>query len=204
MAPVAPELQQGWTSAWVPCPTGASLPLPEVRPVSLPAQAGAEPASTSIWSSTGCASAMSNLLAEQGIQLEVRTPGLRPLGEREDEDVDLWFGTLNLEHEHAFALTPGCRAPLLRQVWGGQQAPVAGIDAVARHGEEPGPAPCWPRCSARAGSCRCFTTGWSWRAGSACTGADDGLGWFDFRSAWLRPGGAGAGNRRQWLEGRDA
>ena len=21
----------------------------------------------------------------------------------EDEDVDLWFGTLNLEHEHAFA-----------------------------------------------------------------------------------------------------
>ena len=104
--------------------------------------------------------------------------------------MDLWLRHPQPEHEGALPPRLVAGHPL-RRVWAGQQALWQGLTQWRAHGEEPGPAPCWPRCSARAGLCRCFTTGWSWRAGSACTGADDGarLVRFSQRLAATRAGG---------------
>ncbi|MCR3965447.1 ABC transporter substrate-binding protein, partial [Aeromonas veronii] len=73
MARVAPELQRGWTSALGLLPHWReSLPLPESGPVSLPARLVLACFNQHL-EFNECASAMSSLLAEQGIQLEVRT-----------------------------------------------------------------------------------------------------------------------------------
>ncbi len=118
-----------------------------------------------------CANAMSSLLGSQGIELEVRTLDYGRWVSGEDEDVDLWLGTLNLEHAGPFAPYVWLQGtPLLRKVWGSQHELWQGLIQWRASGTEPGPAPCWQGCSSRAGLCRCFTTGWSWRAGSACTG----------------------------------
>ena len=62
---------------------------------------------------------------------------------------------------------------------------MAGIDAVACQRRRAGGPALLAEVQRQAGSCRCFTTGWSWRAGSACGVRMTASGWFDFRSAWL-------------------
>ncbi len=75
-----------------------------------------------------------------GIRLEVRTLDYGRWVSGADEDVDLWLGTLNLEHEHAFAPYAWLQGtPLLRKVWGSQQRLWQGLTQWRASGKEPGP-----------------------------------------------------------------
>ncbi len=189
MARVAPELQRGWTSALGLLPHWReSLPLPEPGPVSLPARLVLACFNQHL-EFNECASAMSSLLAEQGIQLEVRTLDYGRWVSGEDEDVDLWFGTLNLEHEHAFAPYAWLQGtPLLRRVWGGQQALWQGLTQWRAHGEEPGPRALLAEVQRQSWFVPLFH---HWLELESRVGVHGvrmtALGWFDFRSAWLKP-----------------
>ena len=189
MARVAPELQRGWTSALGLLPHWReALPAPEPAPARLPTRLVLACFNQHL-EFEECAGAMSSLLAEQGITLEVRTLDYGHWVSGADEDVDLWLGTLNLEHEHAFASYAWLQGtPLLRRVWGKRQALWQGLTQWRASGVEPGP---------RALLAEVQRQGWfvplfhHWLELESRVGVHGvrmtALGWFDFRSAWLRP-----------------
>ena len=121
MGRVAPELQRGWTSALGLLPHWReALPAPLPTSVQLPGRLVLACFNQHL-EFNECANAMSSLLAEQGIRLEVRTLDYGRWVSGEDEDVDLWLGTLNLEHAGPFAPYAWLQGtPLLRKVWGSQ------------------------------------------------------------------------------------
>ncbi|WP_429099308.1 HTH-type transcriptional regulator SgrR [Aeromonas rivipollensis] len=189
MGRVAPELQRGWTSALGLLPHWReALPAEEPKPALLPTRLVLACFNQHL-EFNECANAMASLLAEQGIRLEVRTLDYGRWVSGEDEDVDLWLGTLNLEHEHAFAPYAWLQGtPLLRRVWGGQQALWQGLTQWRASGAEPGP---------RALLAEVQRQGWfvplfhHWLELESRVGVHGvrmtALGWFDFRSAWLKP-----------------
>ena len=189
MGRVAPELQRGWTSALGLLPHWReALPAEEPKPALLPTRLVLACFNQHL-EFNECANAMASLLAEQGIRLEVRTLDYGRWVSGEDEDVDLWLGTLNLEHEHAFAPYAWLQGtPLLRRVWGGQQALWQGLTQWRASGAEPGP---------RALLAEGQRQGWfvplfhHWLELESRVGVHGvrmtALGWFDFRSAWLKP-----------------
>lgn len=189
MGRVAPELQRGWTSALGLLPHWReALPAEEPKPVLLPTRLVLACFNQHL-EFNECANAMASLLAEQGIRLEVRTLDYGRWVSGADEDVDLWLGTLNLEHEHAFAPYAWLQGtPLLRRVWGGQQALWQGLTQWRASGAEPGP---------RALLAEVQRQGWfvplfhHWLELESRVGVHGvrmtALGWFDFRSAWLKP-----------------
>ncbi|WP_421194906.1 HTH-type transcriptional regulator SgrR [Aeromonas jandaei] len=189
MARVAPELQRGWTSALGMLPHWReALPPPQPRPQSLPQRLVLACFNQHI-EFNECAGAMADLLGAQGIELEVRTLDYGRWVSGEDEDVDLWLGTLNLEHEGPFAPYGWLQGtPLLRRVWGSQLPLWQGLTQWRASGAEPGP---------RALMARVQQQGWfvplfhHWLELESRTGVHGvrmtALGWFDFRSAWLRP-----------------
>ncbi|WP_429091089.1 HTH-type transcriptional regulator SgrR [Aeromonas rivipollensis] len=189
MGRVAPELQRGWTSALGLLPHWReALPAEEPKPVLLPTRLVLACFNQHL-EFNECANAMASLLAEQGILLEVRTLDYGRWVSGADEDVDLWLGTLNLEHEHAFAPYAWLQGtPLLRRVWGGQQALWQGLTQWRASGAEPGP---------RALLAEVQRQGWfvplfhHWLELESRVGVHGvrmtALGWFDFRSAWLKP-----------------
>ncbi|MBL0610517.1 HTH-type transcriptional regulator SgrR [Aeromonas jandaei] len=189
MARVAPELQRGWTSALGMLPHWReALPPPQPRPQSLPQRLVLACFNQHI-EFNECAGAMADLLGAHGIELEVRTLDYGRWVSGEDEDVDLWLGTLNLEHEGPFAPYGWLQGtPLLRRVWGSQLPLWQGLTQWRASGAEPGP---------RALMARVQQQGWfvplfhHWLELESRTGVHGvrmtALGWFDFRSAWLRP-----------------
>ncbi|MFB2872819.1 HTH-type transcriptional regulator SgrR [Aeromonas jandaei] len=189
MARVAPELQRGWTSALGMLPHWReALPPPQPRPQSLPQRLVLACFNQHI-EFNKCAGAMADLLGSQGIELEVRTLDYGRWVSGEDEDVDLWLGTLNLEHEGPFAPYGWLQGtPLLRRVWASQLPLWQGLTQWRASGAEPGP---------RALMARVQQQGWfvplfhHWLELESRTGVHGvrmtALGWFDFRSAWLRP-----------------
>ncbi|MHC9245743.1 HTH-type transcriptional regulator SgrR [Aeromonas jandaei] len=189
MARVAPELQRGWTSALGMLPHWReALPPPQPRPQSLPQRLVLACFNQHI-EFNECAGAMADLLGSQGIELEVRTLDYGRWVSGEDEDVDLWLGTLNLEHEGPFAPYGWLQGtPLLRRVWASQQPLWQGLTQWRASGAEPGP---------RALMARVQQQGWfvplfhHWLELESRIGVHGvrmtALGWFDFRSAWLRP-----------------
>lgn len=189
MARVAPELQRGWTSALGMLPHWReALPPPQLLPQSLPQRLVLACFNQHI-EFNECAGAMADLLGSQGIELEVRTLDYGRWVSGEDEDVDLWLGTLNLEHEGPFAPYGWLQGtPLLRRVWGSQLPLWQGLTQWRASGAEPGP---------RALMARVQQQGWfvplfhHWLELESRTGVHGvrmtALGWFDFRSAWLRP-----------------
>ncbi|MFM5520996.1 HTH-type transcriptional regulator SgrR [Aeromonas jandaei] len=189
MARVAPELQRGWTSALGMLPHWReALPPPQPRPQSLPQRLVLACFNQHI-EFNECAGAMADLLRSQGIELEVRTLDYGRWVSGEDEDVDLWLGTLNLEHEGPFAPYGWLQGtPLLRRVWASQLPLWQGLTQWRASGAEPGP---------RALMARVQQQGWfvplfhHWLELESRTGVHGvrmtALGWFDFRSAWLRP-----------------
>lgn len=189
MARVAPELQRGWTSALGMLPHWReALPPPQPRPQSLPQRLVLACFNQHI-EFNECAGAMADLLGAQGIELEVRTLDYGRWVSGEDEDVDLWLGTLNLEHEGPFAPYGWLQGtPLLRRVWCSQLPLWQGLTQWRASGAEPGP---------RALMARVQQQGWfvplfhHWLELESRTGVHGvrmtALGWFDFRSAWLRP-----------------
>ncbi|CAJ1783478.1 HTH-type transcriptional regulator SgrR [Aeromonas jandaei] len=189
MARVAPELQRGWTSALGMLPHWReALPPPQPRPQSLPQRLVLACFNQHI-EFNECAGAMADLLGSQGIELEVRTFDYGRWVSGEDKDVDLWLGTLNLEHEGPFAPYGWLQGtPLLRRVWGSQLPLWQGLTQWRASGAEPGP---------RALMARVQQQGWfvplfhHWLELESRTGVHGvrmtALGWFDFRSAWLRP-----------------
>ncbi|WP_421232482.1 HTH-type transcriptional regulator SgrR [Aeromonas jandaei] len=189
MARVAPELQRGWTSALGMLPHWREvLPPPQPRPQSLPQRLVLACFNQHI-EFNECAGAMADLLGSQGIELEVRTLDYGRWVSGEDEDVDLWLGTLNLEHEGPFAPYGWLQGtPLLRRVWGSQLPLWQGLTQWRASGAEPGP---------RALMARVQQQGWfvplfhHWLELESRIGVHGvrmtALGWFDFRSAWLRP-----------------
>ncbi|WP_393936277.1 HTH-type transcriptional regulator SgrR [Aeromonas rivipollensis] len=189
MGRVAPELQRGWTSALGLLPHWReALPAEEPKPALLPTRLVLACFNQHL-EFNECANAIASLLAEQGIRLEVRTLDYGRWVSGEDEDVDLWLGTLNLEHEHAFAPYAWLQGtPLLRRVWGGQQALWQGLTQWRASGAEPGP---------RALLAEVQRQGWfvplfhHWLELESRVGVHGvrmtALGWFDFRSAWLKP-----------------
>lgn len=189
MGRVAPELQRGWTSALGLLPHWReALPAEEPKPALLPTRLVLACFNQHL-EFNECANAMASLLAEQGIRLEVRTLDYGRWVSGADEDVDLWLGTLNLEHEHAFAPYAWLQGtPLLRRVWGGQQALWQGLTQWRASGAEPGP---------RALLAEVQRQGWfvplfhHWLELESRVGVHGvrmtALGWFDFRSAWLKP-----------------
>ncbi|WP_404839888.1 HTH-type transcriptional regulator SgrR [Aeromonas media] len=189
MGRVAPELQRGWTSALGLLPHWReALPAEEPKPALLPTRLVLACFNQHL-EFNECANAMASLLAEQGILLEVRTLDYGRWVSGADEDVDLWLGTLNLEHEHAFAPYAWLQGtPLLRRVWGGQQALWQGLTQWRASGAEPGP---------RALLAQVQRQGWfvplfhHWLELESRVGVHGvrmtALGWFDFRSAWLKP-----------------
>ncbi|MFL9628818.1 HTH-type transcriptional regulator SgrR [Aeromonas jandaei] len=189
MARVAPELQRGWTSALGMLPHWReALPPPQPRPQSLPQRLVLACFNQHI-EFNECAGAMADLLGAQGIELEVRTLDYGRWVSGEDEDVDLWLGTLNLEHEGPFAPYGWLQGtPLLRRVWGSQLPLWQGLTQWRASGAEHGP---------RALMARVQQQGWfvplfhHWLELESRTGVHGvrmtALGWFDFRSAWLRP-----------------
>ncbi|MGL6264755.1 HTH-type transcriptional regulator SgrR [Aeromonas jandaei] len=189
MARVAPELQRGWTSAlgMLPHWREALLP-PQPRPQSLPQRLVLACFNQHI-EFNECAGAMADLLGSQGIELEVRTLDYGRWVSGEDEDVDLWLGTLNLEHEGPFAPYGWLQGtPLLRRVWASQLPLWQGLTQWRASGAEPSP---------RALMAQVQQQGWfvplfhHWLELESRTGVHGvrmtALGWFDFRSAWLRP-----------------
>ncbi|MFM5162151.1 HTH-type transcriptional regulator SgrR [Aeromonas rivipollensis] len=189
MGRVAPELQRGWTSALGLLPHWReALPAEEPKPGLLPTRLVLACFNQHL-EFNECANAMASLLAEQGIRLEVRTLDYGRWVSGADEDVDLWLGTLNLEHEHAFAPYAWLQGtPLLRRVWGSQQALWQGLTQWRASGAEPGP---------RALLAEVQRQGWfvplfhHWLELESRVGVHGvrmtALGWFDFRSAWLKP-----------------
>uniref|UniRef100_UPI003B9F7A8F HTH-type transcriptional regulator SgrR n=1 Tax=Aeromonas jandaei TaxID=650 RepID=UPI003B9F7A8F len=189
MARVAPELQRGWTSALGMLPHWReALPPLQPRPQSLPQRLVLACFNQHI-EFNECAGAMADLLGAQGIELEVRTLDYGRWVSGEDEDVDLWLGTLNLEHEGPFAPYGWLQGtPLLRRVWASQQPLWQGLTQWRASGAEPGP---------RALMAQVQQQGWfvplfhHWLELESRTGVHGvrmtALGWFDFRSAWLRP-----------------
>ena len=189
MARVAPELQRGWTSALGMLPHWReALPPPQPRPQSLPQRLVLACFNQHI-EFNECAGAMADLLRAQGIELEVRTLDYGRWVSGEDEDVDLWLGTLNLEHEGPFAPYGWLQGtPLLRRVWASQLPLWQGLTQWRASGAEPGP---------RALMARVQQQGWfvplfhHWLELESRVGVHGvrmtALGWFDFRSAWLRP-----------------
>ena len=189
MARVAPELQRGWTSALGMLPHWReTLPPLQPRPQSLPQRLVLACFNQHI-EFNECAGAMADLLGAQGIELEVRTLDYGRWVSGEDEDVDLWLGTLNLEHEGPFAPYGWLQGtPLLRRVWASQLPLWQGLTQWRASGAEPGP---------RALIARVQQQGWfvplfhHWLELESRTGVHGvrmtALGWFDFRSAWLRP-----------------
>ncbi|MCF7716596.1 HTH-type transcriptional regulator SgrR [Aeromonas jandaei] len=189
MARVAPELQRGWTSALGMLPHWReTLPPPQPRPQSLPQRLVLACFNQHI-EFNECAGAMADLLGSQGIELEVRTLDYGRWVSGEDEDVDLWLGTLNLEHEGPFAPYGWLQGtPLLRRVWASQLPLWQGLTQWRASGAEPGP---------RALMAQVQQQGWfvplfhHWLELESRTGVHGvrmtALGWFDFRSAWLRP-----------------
>ncbi|MFQ2152615.1 HTH-type transcriptional regulator SgrR [Aeromonas sanarellii] len=189
MARVAPELQRGWTSALGLLPHWRETQsAPEPTPTRLPERLVLACFNQHL-EFEECAGAMAGLLAEQGIALEVRTLDYGRWVSGADEDVDLWLGTLNLEHEHAFAPYAWLQGtPLLRRVWGRRQALWQGLTQWRASGVEPGP---------RALLAEVQRQGWfvplfhHWLELESRVGVHGvrmtALGWFDFRSAWLRP-----------------
>ena len=189
MGRVAPELQRGWTSALGLLPHWReALPAEEPKPALLPTRLVLACFNQHL-EFNECANAMASLLAKQGIRLEVRTLDYGRWVSGADEDVDLWLGTLNLEHEHAFAPYAWLQGtPLLRRVWGGQQALWQGLTQWRASGAEPGP---------RALLAQVQRQGWfvplfhHWLELESRVGVHGvrmtALGWFDFRSAWLKP-----------------
>lgn len=189
MARVAPELQRGWTRALGLLPHWRETQsAPEPTPTRLPERLVLACFNQHL-EFEECAGAMAGLLAEQGIALEVRTLDYGRWVSGADEDVDLWLGTLNLEHEHAFAPYAWLQGtPLLRRVWGGRQALWQGLTQWRASGVEPGP---------RALLAEVQRQGWfvplfhHWLELESRVGVHGvrmtALGWFDFRSAWLRP-----------------
>ncbi|QWL67602.1 HTH-type transcriptional regulator SgrR [Aeromonas jandaei] len=189
MARVAPELQRGWTSALGMLPHWReALPPTQPRPQSLPQRLVLACFNQHI-EFNECAGAMADLLGSQGIELEVRTLDYGRWVSGEDEDVDLWLGTLNLEHEGPFAPYGWLQGtPLLRRVWASQLPLWQGLTQWRASGAEPGP---------RALMARVQQQGWfvplfhHWLELESRTGVHGvrmtALGWFDFRSAWLRP-----------------
>ncbi|WP_421229607.1 HTH-type transcriptional regulator SgrR [Aeromonas jandaei] len=189
MARVAPELQRGWTSALGMLPHWReTLPPPQPRPQSLPLRLVLACFNQHI-EFNECAGAMADLLGSQGIELEVRTLDYGRWVSGEDEDVDLWLGTLNLEHEGPFAPYGWLQGtPLLRRVWASQLPLWQGLTQWRASGAEPSP---------RALMAQVQQQGWfvplfhHWLELESRTGVHGvrmtALGWFDFRSAWLRP-----------------
>lgn len=189
MARVAPELQRGWTSALGLLPHWReALPAPLPSPALLPERLVLACFNQHL-EFNECAGAMASLLAEQGIRLEVRSLDYDRWVSGEDEDVDLWLGTLNLEHEQAFAPYAWLLGtPLLQRVWGRQPGLWQGLTQWRAGGAEPGP---------RALLAQVQRQGWfvplfhHWLELESRVGVHGvrmtALGWFDFRSAWLKP-----------------
>ncbi|WP_139751033.1 HTH-type transcriptional regulator SgrR [Aeromonas media] len=189
MGRVAPELQRGWTSALGLLPHWReTLPAEEPRPARLPTRLVLACFNQHL-EFEECAGAMAGLLGSQGIELEVRTLDYGRWVSGTDEDVDLWLGTLNLEHEHAFAPYAWLQGtPLLRRVWGGQQALWQGLTQWRASGAEPGPRALLAEVQRRGWFVPLFH---HWLELESRVGVHGvrmtALGWFDFRSAWLRP-----------------
>ncbi|WP_434664491.1 HTH-type transcriptional regulator SgrR [Aeromonas sp. NJAU223] len=189
MARVAPELQRGWTSALGLLPhwregLAASLPEPERLPARLVMACFNQHLEFD-----ECGRAMASLLAEQGIRLEVRFLDYDRWVSGVDEDVDLWLGTLNLEHEQAFAPYAWLQGtPLLRRVWGGQQALWQGLTQWRAEEEAPGPRALLAQVQRQHWFVPLFH---HWLELESRVGVHGvrmtALGWFDFRSAWLKP-----------------
>ncbi|MBS4639688.1 HTH-type transcriptional regulator SgrR [Aeromonas media] len=189
MGRVAPELQRGWTSALGLLPHWReTLPAEEPRPARLPTRLVLACFNQHL-EFEECAGAMAGLLGSQGIELEVRTLDYGRWVSGTDEDVDLWLGTLNLEHEHAFAPYAWLQGtPLLRKVWGGQQRLWQGLTQWRASGAEPGPRALLAEVQRRGWFVPLFH---HWLELESRVGVHGvrmtALGWFDFRSAWLRP-----------------
>lgn len=189
MGRVAPELQRGWTSALGLLPHWReALPTPLPTPAQLPGRLVLACFNQHL-EFNECANAMSSLLTEQGISLEVRTLDYGRWVSGEDEDVDLWLGTLNLEHAGPFAPYAWLQGtPLLRKVWGSQHELWQGLMQWRASGEEPGPRALLARVQQQSWFVPLFH---HWLELESRVGVHGvrmtALGWFDFRSAWLRP-----------------
>ncbi|HHQ4780282.1 TPA: HTH-type transcriptional regulator SgrR [Aeromonas veronii] len=189
MGRVAPELQRGWTSALGLLPHWReALPAPLPTPAQLPGRLVLACFNQHL-EFNECANAMSSLLAEQGIRLEVRILDYSRWVSGEDEDVDLWLGTLNLEHAGPFAPYAWLQGtPLLRKVWGSQYTLWQGLTQWRASGEEPGPRTLLATVQQQGWFVPLFH---HWLELESRVGVHGvrmtALGWFDFRSAWLRP-----------------
>ncbi|MGL5815458.1 MAG: HTH-type transcriptional regulator SgrR [Aeromonas sp.] len=189
MARVAPELQRGWTSALGLLPHWREAQAdPGPEPAELPTQLVLACFSQHL-EFNECGRAMASLLAEQGIALEVRTLDYDRWVSGVDEDVDLWLGTLNLEHEQAFAPYAWLQGtPLLRRVWAGQQGLWQGLTQWRACGVEPGPRALLAEVQRQGRFVPLFH---HWLELESRVGVHGvrmtALGWFDFRSAWLKP-----------------
>ena len=189
MGRVAPELQRGWTSALGLLPHWReALPALLPTPAQLPGRLVLACFNQHL-EFNECANAMSSLLAEQGIRLEVRTLDYGRWVSGEDEDVDLWLGTLNLEHAGPFAPYAWLQGtPLLRKVWSCQHELWQGLMQRRASGEEPGPRALLATVQQQSWFVPLFH---HWLELESRVGVHGvrmtALGWFDFRSAWLRP-----------------
>lgn len=189
MARVAPELQRGWTSALGLLPHWReTLPAPQPAPSRLPRRLVLACFNQHL-EFDECGKAMADLLGSQGIELEVRSLDYGRWVSGADEDVDLWLGTLNLEHEHAFAPYAWLLGtPLLQRVWGSQGALWQGLTQWRASGAEPGPRALLARVQRQCWFVPLFH---HWLELESRVGVHGvrmtALGWFDFRSAWLKP-----------------
>jgi SgrR family transcriptional regulator len=101
----------------------------------------------------------------------------------------IWLGTLNLEHEGPFAPYAWLQGtPLLQRVWSKQSALWQGLAAWRASGHESGPRLLLARLQQQAWFVPLFH---HWLELESRVGVHGvrmtALGWFDFRSAWLRP-----------------
>ncbi|MGY3942026.1 HTH-type transcriptional regulator SgrR [Aeromonas tecta] len=189
MARVAPELQRGWTSALGLLPHWREpLPSPQPGPAQLPVRLVLACFNQHL-EFNECAGAMASLLGEQGITLEVRSLDYDRWVSGEDEDVDLWLGTLNLEHAQAFAPYAWLLGtPLLQKVWSRQTGLWQGLTQWRACGAEPGPRALLAEVQRQHWFVPLFH---HWLELESRVGVHGvrmtALGWFDFRSAWLKP-----------------
>lgn len=194
MAGMARELQQILTPALGLLPHWRDLPLPAKveRPAALPARLVVACFNQHL-EFRELAGAMAGLLASHGVALELRELDYSRWARGEDEDVDLWLGTVNLEHDRDFAAYTWLQGvPLLRAAWSSLEPLWAQLSDWRSQGARPGPRQ-WLR--QRQSESRFLPLFHHWLELESRSGVHGlrmtALGWFDFRHAWLKPDNGG-------------
>lgn len=136
------------------------------------------------------ARAMVTCLGQFDIALELRELDYAEWASGQAEDVDLWLGTVNMEHERDFAAYAWLQGiPLLHRIWSAEPWLWSGLtDWRSLSDEEHSP---------RRLLLRLQNEGWfmplfhHWLSMESRVGVHGvrmtALGWFDFRRAWIKP-----------------